>query len=197
MPCGTEVPGEVRYFEGKSLISEKRLDIPTADGCVPCSAVFDPNCALGFNMYAKGDVEIPHSASLQSIKTATREMGSHFAVADAKKVSTAPKGGSSAKDEINLLADLLGMGYGSSKMEADAKPFKINLFPDNMFGDKGSESKSSMIMIDIDGAAGAKTMTQYMDDLDLKDDPKADRKGGGDDDDDDLLALMDSAASKK
>lgn len=198
LPCGTEVPGEVRYFEGKSLISEKRLDIPTADGCVPCHTVFDPNCSLGFNMYAKGDIEAPHSASFQSIKAATREMGSHLAVPDAKKVPTTQKGGSSAKDEINLLADLLGMGHGSSKMEADAKPFKINLFPDNMFGDKGSDSKSSMITIDIDGAAGAKTMTQYMNDLDLKDDPKAGRKGGDDDDDDDdLLALMDSAASKK
>eukprot|EP00604_Paraphysomonas_vestita_P000593 CAMPEP_0174825730 /NCGR_PEP_ID=MMETSP1107-20130205/43056_1 /TAXON_ID=36770 /ORGANISM="Paraphysomonas vestita, Strain GFlagA" /LENGTH=203 /DNA_ID=CAMNT_0016057641 /DNA_START=819 /DNA_END=1430 /DNA_ORIENTATION=+ len=135
---------------------------------------------------------------------------------------------STAKAELNLLADLLGMSNSSSskELESDAKPFKINLFPDNTFddrfdgkktsssGSKGSSDgnsggSSGYILIDIDGTCGAKTFDEYLNDLKLRDDDETDEKGsrrrGGDDkhgnkndgdDEDDLLSLMDSTAAK-
>lgn len=99
--------------------------------------------------------------------------------------------GSSAKRELTLLADLLGMGAGESKRGDEEKPFKFNLFPGAM-DEKESESKSDgagFIMIDIDGTAGGKTFDEYLHELDLGE-SKADSKL---DEDDDLLALMDSA----
>jgi hypothetical protein len=92
---------------------------------------------------------------------------------------------------------------GAKGEPSEAKHFKINLFPDSGFDQKGGDGKeggdggdgsggsSNFIMIDLDATADAKTMQSYMEDLDLKDDVKASAKGG--DDEDDLLALMDSA----
>ena len=64
-----------------------------------------------------------------------------------------------------------GMGSSSNSAKsdtADAKSFKINLFPDSggfmkSDGSKGNDDENSnYIMIDIDGTADSKTFDRYM-----------------------------------
>lgn len=109
-----------------------------------------------------------------------------------------------------MLADLLGLGGGGGSKDepSDGKGFRINLFPDGGFKDGDGDKGDGLIHLDIDATADAKTMSSYLEELDLNDDDTADgkrsqAKGGGgggrndanagSDDDDDLLALMDSA----
>ena len=94
----------------------------------------------------------------------------------------------------------MGSSSNSAKSDtADAKSFKINLFPDSggfmkSDGSKGNDDENSnYIMIDIDGTADSKTFDRYMEDLDLKEPQGGDRAGSKNDaEEDDLLALMDS-----
>jgi hypothetical protein len=159
----------------------------------------------GFNMYISKEIQIAAGIdpNFDSVEAAGREMsssilGKEASLSAARKHVNTTEAKSSAKAELNLLADLLGMGVSAKDDSSDAKPFKINLFPDNNFDDKGSGFKSSsasnFIAIDIDGTAGAKTMESYMADLKLRDDDDGKADGKGCDDDDDLLALMDSTA---
>mmetsp|Transcript_25661 Transcript_25661/g.43035 ORF Transcript_25661/g.43035 Transcript_25661/m.43035 type:complete len:463 (-) Transcript_25661:102-1490(-) len=124
----------------------------------------------------------------------------------------------SAKAELTLLSDLLGISGGASSAKGGTssapadkdKLFRINLFPNEGFQAKDAEggAKDSsgggggdLITIDIDAAAGAKSMSTYMEELDWDDElgnsgamAAADAKGGAqEEDEDDLLALMDSA----
>jgi hypothetical protein len=119
----------------------------------------------------------------------------------------------SARAELTMLADLLGVSPSEAADSKDAKSaFRIDLFPNSSFvnGERTAKAdettdEGDFIMIDIDAAANndyKTNMEMYMRDLDLGDasDSKAGskesghtRKGGDDDDDDDLLALMDSA----
>eukprot|EP01035_Chromulina_nebulosa_P018735 gene18735-24499_t len=110
---------------------------------------------------------------------------------------------SSAKAELNLLSELLGLEDRSSDKE-DNKHFKINLFPVSTFEMKDSnddeystieESKaeSNFIIFDIDGTADAKSISKYMDDLGLNDSKSTNVAGSKATDYNDLLDLMDSA----
>lgn len=115
-------------------------------------------------------------------------------------------GSSAAKAEISLLSDLLG-GAGSRGAKTDDHSFTLNLFPapDNDGGQvKGlPQGSDDIIHFNIDGAADAKTMESWSNELDLKgfDDEmdmgfKACAKDdgeGGFEEMDDLLDLMDSA----
>jgi hypothetical protein len=102
---------------------------------------------------------------------------------------------STAKAELTLLADLLGVAPEASAKESkrDTKGFRINLFPDPIDA-KGAEGKGGddyhIINFDIDARADAKSMARYMEEFDLLDDEKPAAKGA--DDEDDLLDLMDS-----
>jgi hypothetical protein len=232
LPLGTSVPGTIAYYENGEVI--KTRSFPTAvdhtayANVVETDEMFDLSSTLGQNMYIPNANPPSGGPSFASITAAGREMGS--SIVSARKMNSfggaQAKGGagnfilpsdmkSTAKAELNLLADLLGISHSSSSakegMEADVKPFKVNLFPDNSFDDKYEGKKSAAaseeggsgagyILIDIDGTCGAKTFQEYLNDLKLDDDEKdtkgnADRKGGADDDDD-LLALMDSAGAK-
>lgn len=232
LPLGTSVPGSITYYENGEVV--KNRSFATSVGhtayanVVESEEMFDLSSTLGQNMYIPATK--PHSGgpSFASITAAGREMGA--SIISARKVNSfagaQAKGSagnftlpsdmkSTAKAELNLLADLLGISHSSSAkegMESDVKPFKVNLFPDNTFDDKYEGKKSSVsdeggsgnagyILIDIDGTCGAKTFQEYLNDLKLQDDDDKDVKGHADrkgalDDDDDLLALMDSAGAK-
>ena len=125
----------------------------------------------------------------------------------------------SAKAELTLLSDLLGVTTAkrAEGKHSDDRLFKINLFPNEAFhqskddseGAKGDaptgSSSSGLITIDIDAAAGAKSLSSFIEDWDDEEDDRhsgrvdysADAKPGyageGEVDEDDLLALMDSA----
>jgi hypothetical protein len=231
LPLGTSVPGTITYYENGEVIKNRSFPTDNASyaNVVEADEMFDLSSTLGQNMYIPNANPPSGGPSFASITAAGREMGS--SIVSARKMNSAggaqAKGGSgnftlpsdmksTAKAELNLLADLLGISHSSSAkegMESDVKPFKVNLFPDNSFDDKYEGKKSSAseeggsgsagyILIDIDGTCGAKTFQEYLNDLKLQDDDDdkdtkghADRKGA-DDDDDDLLALMDSAGAK-
>lgn len=202
LPLGIERPGTVRYYMNGSVVNERSMDIPGYEDCVESSDMLDFSSQLGFNMYVPQEQNSSLSAAIfSSIEIANKDLGTRISdgqlnrsmkVADEKGSVRRGDMKSSAKQELNLLADLLGMGVGESdkKSASAAKPFKINLFPDGNFDEKGSKSSNNFINIDIDGTAGAKTFESYLNDLKLVDDEKA---GGKDCDPDDLLAMMDSA----
>lgn len=154
----------------------------------------------------------PSSASIQAAEAFIRQNSKHSsanAAADSKSSSNDEpqrkiNSQRSAKAELTMLADLLGVSSSANVKAAEKsgeiKPFKINLFPNQGFSAKPEDAKGGgadfggdMLVIDIDARADAKTMEGYMQELDwrdLEDDAKAD---GKDDEDDDLLALMDNA----
>lgn len=213
LPYLTERPGEIRIFENDQLVRTSPFHTELADACSPSSQVLDPACCLGKNMYTKGGIADSSSASKPS--TSFRDASAAFSRNDPSAVA-APKHSAvtaaksckytteaSAKAELTLLADLLGMGAADmkspSKGGSEEKAFRINLFPNAAFGAKGAGDEEDeaydkgFLIIDLDASAGAKTVNQYMDDLHLRDDDYKAAAKGGDDDDDDLLALMDSA----
>jgi len=209
LPYGVEKPGTVRFFSGGEIVSENKLDLEGYDNCHVVADMFDTSCQLGYNMYIPPEQNASTLAlRFPSLEIANEEFSNRVCWnPDSPSKNSQGKGlmksrhadmKSSAKQELNLLADLLGMGGADASGGAkgsDIKPFKINLFPDSSFDEKGSGSKSSsssnFINIDIDGSAGAKSFDTYMSELKLED---TDSKAEGKDDDDDLLALMDSAA---
>jgi hypothetical protein len=253
LPFATELPGEVRYFEGKDYIRSDEFSSDSRNLCTVTDSMLEPNWTIGMNIYLKegdGGSPDPHSAVIgspnsnkrgmplierameasASIQQASRAfarmqemMGGACAQAAPKAPAMPPRSPAkysthlSAKAELTLLSDLLGV---TTKKRTDEKSedrlFKINLFPNEAFqqskdGDGGSKevtyTAGGLITIDIDAAAGAKSMSTYMNDLDWEDeegdarqDYAADAKrssssytGGGELDEDDLLALMDSA----
>jgi len=227
LPYGTELPGTARYYEGHSVAKTLRFDSVVKIGCTEVTDVINVTLRLGLNMYAKdagGATQDAQAKALKALSSSGAKGGADDSGrSDALSAGGSGRGGrggitaSTAKAELTMLADLLGGvgGSGAKHDAAEAKPFKINLFPEtaNMFrmtwakgGDdmaiesdsKDRDAEDTYIQIDIDGAADSKTMADYMKDLNLKDDDddfKAGAKGGGgvDDDEDDLLALMDSA----
>lgn len=239
LPFDVDIPGTIRYFENGSVVNTQRF--PTAmDGEVTESTqVFDHASSLGKNMYLRPDAASNNRslpASFREAETAfSRYMESSGAqhqhhpvdlsampkpvspsadLTPSKKGSGGNGGESSAKAELSVLADLLGIHHHpdvGSPAKAEGKGssggggLKINLVESRgaAFAKGEDDGKATdgfdidgddtfIISIDIDATLGAKTVESYMRDLDLKDDAKAERKTGADDDDD-LLALMDSA----
>lgn len=232
LPLGTSTPGIITYYEGENTIKSRSFTANTDNNVAPYNnchetdEMFDMTSTLGHNMYIPTDLNSSSSGpSFASIVAAGKDMGAQIL---ANQNSTRNKnltGGmsssrgsnhsnsftlpsdmkSTAKAELNLLADLLGMSHSTSsskELESDAKPFKINLFPDNTFDDRFDGKKSSSgskggsdgsggsnsggyIHIDIDGTCGAKTFEEYLNDLKLRDDDNDDkngrRRGSGDD----------------
>ncbi len=204
LPYGAEMPGKIRLFEGNTMVRSIPFDSPvTVHGCSESEDVFDMSNAQGKNMYMKEKEAMAadaksekgalsaasYVAAMRIILNKIDSFGASNRTSDFERTVPQAKSagptGSTAKAELNLLADLLGMG---SKETADEKPFKFSLFPDDGYSSEG-KSSSNVIVFDIDGSAGSKTVDQYMNELNLKDEPKG-AKGS---DDDDLLALMDSA----
>lgn len=206
LPYGTEVPGKIRIFEGNTMVKSISFDSPAAlMGCVENDEIFDVNSSQGKNVYMKdkdgapvaetkdaGDRQSPAAVFTQAMRVlqgALRLSGRTGSRRNDIEVTSpsrpAPEISVSAKAELNMLADLLGIG-GSK--DSDEKPFKFNLFPDDGYSSsEGKGVETGVLNFDIDGTAGAKSVQRYMEDLDLKDDPKGSKL-----DDDDLLALMDS-----
>ena len=206
LPYRVNYPGKVTYYENNRIsrcsnipLYEVPVDFQIAD------SIIDINSTYGKNLYSKDnssesgidhnssslaclsalEANAPFSSSSSSLSSSDINKNvSHKTKSDAK---------SSAKAELNLLSDILGMK--STKEDADTKPMKLNLFPSSFMKEDEDESYdgSSIIVLNIDAASESKTIQQYMRELDF-DDAKSDSKYEQKtiDDDDDLLALMDS-----
>jgi len=175
------------------------------------NSVLDPGSTVGCNLYSVDLLAIAikeKRASMSSVTLAeallrsmltrsgnapaTSGVHSTYSPQASAPSKAPPITASSAKAELNLLADILGVGSkASSKDGHDDKgsgaSFRINLFPEEKNNIDSDGGGGGMIFIDIDTAAEAKTVQGYLLDLHLHDEAAA--KG---EDDDDLLALMDS-----
>lgn len=198
LPFGSEIPGVCRYYEGRNLVSTKIIHALGSDE-IPyeeTDEVMDMTSTLGHNMYSKDAAAEAKASFPESAQEASRIIAASIGVYSNTKVKRQGITQKTAKAELSMLSDLLGMSSASEK-ESESKPFKINLFPDySNSKSEGKDSGDTMIVIDIDATADSKTYDAYMRDLKLDDDDaeyKSDAKGGDGDDEDDLLALMDSA----
>lgn len=198
LPYGTETPGSKKLYEDGRMVNKISFSTPaTLEGLFETSSVLDLSSSLGNNMYvtdhASDSKSVPESIMIaNSALSGTYERGDDGLK---KPVGAKLQGitSSSAKKELTLLADLLGIS-GQDKKYDDEKPFRFNLFPDLRFEGKEEhggkdDGSNGFIMVDLDGTAGGKTFDEYLKDLDLKD-TKTSHKI---DDDEDLLSLMDSA----
>ena len=219
LPFGVEVPGSIRYYDNNACVRTRmvsNLDVgsdgePSNPLCKALDDAFDINSTLGLNLFSKDAVAQAAAADKSTCLGALNAMHSTYNGGVDQMTSHSPakmSGGNyskttqaSAKAELNMLSDLLGLGGAGGKEtddSADGKSFKINLFPDTSFADSkdGDKSSGGLIMIDIDGTVGSKTVETYMSELGFKDDEKPGSHGskGQEDDDDDLLAMMDAAS---
>jgi len=221
MPLGAEPPGAVRFFDSGKLVKTRNIplgDVIASDNgeqkCRVSEELFDTSSTLGLNLFSKEAVAQSLKADQTNISNALQSLSSNYfggkgysapsSASGAKGVGSSPGAvreskisQASAKAELTMLSDLLGIGGGNSKESsdvADDKQFKINLFPDSSFNSDSKDSRDGVILIDID-ASGTKSVESYMAELGFKD-------GGGSadsklaDDEDDLLAMMDAASSK-
>ncbi len=227
LPRLTETPGKIRYFENGSVVSTKTFDSVAAVGVSENNSHLDLTCRLGLNMYTKDgsrNVLSTSVSSAESFQRATRLLQNNASSssggargredlsldrsASSKSSATSAVSRSAvagtqttAKAELSLLSDLLGMSTAGGDKGGDSRGFRINLFPDTSIDSKGGDDKDGsgsggVIHIDIDACADAKSMSRYMEELDLKDEDYSSsscRASAKDEDEDDLLALMDSA----
>lgn len=222
LPYMTERPGQIRYYENNKVVRTDYFHSDLRDRCTETTDLVDVNLPLGKDLYNRSLGEEPSGPSnsfvdaarafaknptLHAAYTPQRVnsgsaslLASVVSQSSGAKASAKSTGEVSAKAEWSLLAELLGAGTSKDSAKGEEKPFKINLFPNAAFQDKGTGDHaddredggydSNFIMFDIDARADAKTIARYMEDLDLKDvDYKAEGKQGGGDD---LLDLMDS-----
>lgn len=204
LPYGTEKPGSITYYENNNVVKKDFFHHELTDICSESKEVLESGCKLGMNMYLKSTNTDSKAELSKSSLEASKAFANKELFTSAAPKSPNPKkkiSQSSAKAELNLLADLLGMGDSSAKGSkgTEEKAFKINLFPNQNFHDSksdgdakggGSHDNDAYIVMDIDARADAKTMASYAEILDLKEFDSA--EGKRDDIDDDLLDLMDS-----
>jgi hypothetical protein len=214
LPYGTEIPGTIKYFENDRNVNTKRFHSDLFDVVSESDDAIDLNSKNGFNVYTKDEDildTINNEASIISEKNIRAQYSGNSPSSssnDSKEVSYKSQTKSnysssgtsvsqaSAKQELSLLANLLGVSSSPSSSKPTEKKesnvFQIN----NLFGlsskDGDGDGEGGMMTINIDATADSKTISQYMNDLDLNDQPK-DSKGCDGDDMDDLLDLMDMA----
>lgn len=189
LPFGTNIPGTIAFYENSSLVSTKPFNTEFTERYVTESKKFlDAESAIGGNMYSKTyhpDVKTsdPVQSTIQALDAIENMSGIKT------KSGRPPASKSSAKLELNLLADMLGLSSSESSSEKSV-PWRVNLFPDTNADSKHSQSNTfdneTFIMLDIDGAADSKSVNDYLDKFQL-DSIQSDSKA------DDLLSLMDSS----
>lgn len=217
LPPGNEIPGRIHYYDvsGAGLGSDS-FDFPHVESISNASLgpPIDPArlaaCSLGHNLYTKEAAAKPPpaaQAAAAEAAAAAAAAASHGGAVQAQRLDSAAAerailaGDSHARQDLNLLADLMGRGAENVSSE----PFKLNLFPDtSMPGSvpgkgRGVVPTTDMVVIDVgvrEMSAANRDLVGVMDHMSLG--------GGGDDwgaaerapeeDDDDLLGLMDEAA---
>lgn len=207
--------GAVTILDRGSVAAVKQLAVlPHAQAKI--NSVLDPLSTNGCNLYSTDLLAVAineQRANIGSLSVAEAMLRSMLALSSVS-LSTGSKHStyspqlpppsrapgitsSSAKAELNLLADILGVGSSSKATskgedegvdEKGSGTFRINLFPEEKNNPTSGGDGDGMIFIDIDTAADAKTVQAYL--MELRLDEEAGAKGS--DDEDDLLALMDS-----
>ena len=201
LPPGAELPGRLTYYD----ISGAGLGIDSFDYPLVETITFetlgppiDPQrqhaCTLGHNIYSKEKAATPPAAVAAA--TAAVAAAAHRGASSQPQLDSAAaerailSGDSHARQDLNLLADLIGGG-------ASDAPFRLNLFPETSMpdgsGGRGVVGGTQIITIDVGGRelnAANTDLVGVMDDMHLGTEP---RFGSAEEDEDDLLGLMDAA----
>ena len=193
LPHGTDVPGDVSFYENSRQVFSKRIAVEFDESIVAISSsVIDVESSIGGNMYLKGfhpDVKVlpgPVASSVHALSVMEGVSGHKRNFSS----SMEPRNKSVAKMELKILSDMLGLTIGSSD-DKSSIPWRVNLFPELASDSKSSEGgsyDSNFIRFDIDGSADSKSMNDYLEKLDFN---IADSKT---DQNDDLLSLFDNAS---
>ena len=214
---GAEIPGTIRYYDDNKCVSTRKFELGNDTTTAQIlNEYFDTSSSLGLNLFSKEATSQTALTDKTSVDSAMAALSNQYslrgssssAVGANSKASSGPNPvpasadrgskvvASSAKAELTMLSDLLGLGLGSGSKEDhinEGRNFKVNLFPDT-FASDSKDGDSGFIMIDID-ASGSKSIDAYMSELGLKE-SKAQSKVVAADDEDDLLAMMDAASAK-
>jgi hypothetical protein len=178
LPPGVELPGQItRYGDSLVVLRVDSYSFPaveTIDGVMPLGPPIHPArgaaCELGMNMYSKERAAPPPSAQLAAEEAAAAAaaaverkgpgVGVKKAVLDsvaAEKAILSAAAAKVSKSDLNLLADLLGVGSQQVGGASGAPDFKLNLFPDTSMS-AGSGGRSGVIETKLDpGAASTAT----------------------------------------
>ena len=218
LPPGVDLPGQLSAFnDAGAPLGADTFTFPlveTIDGIMPLGPPIHPArgtaCTLGLNLYSKERAPPPPAAEAAAADAAEAAAAASQkvkgagptsvakAVLDsvaAEKEILAQAHKSTAKTDLNMLADLMGMGADSASGDGSGLDYKLNLFPDTSMSGKasgggggGSVPVTQTIILDGDIRGTNQSLRSIMDDLKIGGD-----SGAAPADDDDLLSMMDSA----
>ncbi|XP_071544185.1 protein OSCP1 [Panulirus ornatus] len=189
VPHGSEMPGVIRVFEGNGEVVSVLRFIPGGQftPAVQCGSLA-PNgprgTSLGTNMYASHtDDEQAPAEDDANLAYSSQQTHPSLTTSDDGRGSGFISG--TARDELNLLAQLIGSASSSKK------EFRLNLFPADEDNRSSVDDQEFLLndTITIEGGLreGRPELGKILGELTLQDsDPMAEK-------DQDLLDLMDSA----
>ena len=188
LPPGAQMPGQITYFDvSGASVGTDGFGFPSVDtiedpglgiaGSEPRQAA----CALGLNLYSKEVAAPPphHAAATAAAAAAAADQHQVLSRSQPKLDSAAAERAilaeeSNARQDLNLLADLIGPRAGGA-----GDNFKLNLFPETGMpggaGSVGGVAGTQTIVIDVrrDMQTSNRALMGVMDDMRL------DGGGGG------------------
>ena len=209
LPPGFDLPGKITHYDvSGAAIGVDAFAFPRHETIndTPLGPPTAPQrqqlCKLGLNLYSKDQPAPPPTGATHAVAAASAAGGA--AHGDAYGGGGAPRvdsataareilaGGSHARQDLNLLADLIGGGSSGG-----GDDFKLNLFPETGMpgggGGGGSVGGTQMITIDVgrDARSRNRDLAGVMEDMQIG--GGGGGGGGYADDEDDLLSMMDRA----
>jgi len=179
LPQHTDKPGSIRYYSKGRVVKEETVTLANAAAVTPYSATTKTD--LGSNIYARDRKKKPSVMSSTVIPTTVKKVVDN----NSTRTSTSNDTRSTAKGEMNLLANLIGT---SSAVKANEKIDILSLFPSaQVTQSNGVRVESDVLTFDeTDCSQRIQQLQAKMHELDMQ-------EHKSNDDDDDLLDLMDRA----
>ena len=204
LPPGTDFPGKIEYLDTSARsIGTDSFDFPASETIQDDrqGQPIDPRrqlaCMLGQNLYSKEKVAMPpqqQAAAEDAARAAQAAPVKRPQVDSVEAANAILASESHARQDLNLLADLIGHGVSQSDN------FKLNLFPETSMpsgaGGVGGIATTQVITIDGGGRANIKANADLLGigrEFDGLGGPGIMGGGGGAEDPDDLLSMMDQA----
>jgi hypothetical protein len=98
LPFGTEIPGEIRYFEGGNYIRSDLFNSDLRESCTVSNEIIEPFWPVGFNIYTKDD-DTSGGVDAGNNNNTSSSSSSHIIGSP-----TSVKGGTSLIERANLAA---------------------------------------------------------------------------------------------
>lgn len=180
LPYGTELPGDIRFFEGPKVVREIDFPSPLRQDCSAATEILEPDWHIGCNIYSKEDnVTAGAGKTAAGAKREQSQAGPFFSTLEASKAFSrtgsflssttpllAPSKSSieveqsrptskfssqiSAKAGLGMLSELLGVSTVNSGSKGSAKP-EDRLFKINLFPNAEFQEKAGDMSSDSKG----------------------------------------------